>query len=288
MHCYLQCDLKRILSLTQFFSFLQYLKYRAKIKIDDPLMYLRFTQIVPKGHVALDNPFMLANPKAIHPIMAYKTVQTYRNISIAGVQELAENKLKAEIERCSLSGHFGFHITKYPTIRTSLKKIDLFHSTIASASSGQVLLYDHQYIKCIPKADGPYAGDSNSGEQISGEDWFDELPEEVEEKVKACHLKYCLQPAWMLPMPAHIAVPRHLTLKDTHSKWVYAGTSAIGTLYFHRYKNDRNEYIYLRRHTTFDIPRELVNELNFTSVGDNSLGCDQLAKAYVPIPITNV
>ena len=232
---------------------------------------------------------MLSNNDAKQPTMAYNTVLTYRNISISYVDELAKSKkLRDEIKRCSLTGFFGAPMKRFPTMKTALRKIDTYHSTPALPSNGQILPFDLHYLGCIPEANGPYAGDSNSGDQISGKFWLEELPKYLYEQLEDFHLKLCILPAWMLPEPALIAVPRHLEWEDLHSSWVYIGSSAVGSLYFHRYKKGRNEYVVLQRHAIANVPVQLSNDLNFTSVGDNTQGCEQLAKSSVPIPLTKV
>eukprot|EP00984_Skeletonema_dohrnii_P023324 scaffold12409_cov76-Skeletonema_dohrnii-CCMP3373.AAC.2 len=170
----------------------------------------------------------------------------------------------------------------------ALGRINLYHSTPVSASNGEFLPYDDQYINCIPEANGPYAGDSNSGDQISGKVWLERLLPDVRQFVADLHLRYCIQPAWMLPMSALIAVTSHLKLKDIHSSRLYAGSDAVGVLSFHRFKARRENYIPMRRHTVANIPRQLSLDLKFTHVGDNTNGCDQLAMASVPVPITDV
>ena len=232
---------------------------------------------------------MMLNNDSKQPAMAYNTVLTYRNISISYVDELAKSKkLKDQIKRCSLSGFFGVHIKRFPTMQTALRMIDTYHATAAIPSNGQFLPLDLQYIGCIPVANGPYAGDSNSGDQISGKVWLELLPKYLREQVEGFHLKYCIMPAWMLPESALIAVPRHLEWDDLHSSWVYVGSSAVGSLYFHRYKRGRSEYIELQRHAIANVPVQLSDDLNFTCVGDNTKGCEQLAKSSVPIPLTKV
>lgn len=79
-----------------------------------------------------------------------------------------------------------------------------------------------------------------------------------------------------------------MQLEDTHSKCVYAGTTAPGANYFSRYKHDRSSYVSLQRHTIWNIPCSLAREAQFRAVGDNTLGCDQLAKSYFPFPLTTV
>jgi hypothetical protein len=221
--------------------------------------------------------------------MAQAVVVSYRNRSIARVAELAEGKeLKAQIESSSLTGFFGVHNKRFPTMYHALGNTDIYHATPVTWSNNGILPFDCQYIKCIPVANGPYAGDSNSGDQISGNEWFEELSDDLQERVADSHLKLCLQPAWMLSDAALIAVPRHLKRKDVHSRWLYAGTSAVGSLYFHRFKEKREEYIALQRHAIFNIPRDLSKLLCVTCVGDNTTGCDQLGKTFLPVPLNTV
>ncbi len=222
-------------------------------------------------------------------IMAKAVVTSYRNKSIDRVAELAEGEeLKAQIERSSLTGFFGVNRKSFPTMYHALGNIDIHHATPVLPSNNGMLPFDYQYIKCIPVANGPYAGDSNSGDQISGKDWLEELSDDLQEQVADSHLKLCIQPAWMLSDAALIAVPRHLERKDVHSRWLYAGTSAVGSLYFHRFKEKRTEYIALQRHAIFNIPRDLSELLCFTCVGDNTSGCEQLGKTFLPVPLNTV
>eukprot|EP00985_Skeletonema_marinoi_P010362 scaffold4871_cov116-Skeletonema_marinoi.AAC.2 len=266
-----------------------FFKFRNKIVIRsrDPLNYLCVSKKLPPGHLAVDNPY-LSGGQGRQKCVTYETVCAYRRESIDRVHELANNELKSEIDKCMLSGFLDSNMENHPTMTRALGHIDLFHSTPVSPSNGQLQVFDVHYIRAIDKANGPYKGDSNSGDQISGGDWFDELSEEVQVQVKAFHLKYCHLPAWMISISGHIAISKHMTLEDIHSKCVYAGTTGLGANYFSRYKGDRSSYVSLQRHTIWNIPCSLAREAQFRAVGDNTLGCDQLAKSYFPFPLTTV
>ena len=218
--------------------------------------------------------------------MAANVVRSYRNKSVTCVQELAKNKLKLQIKSSSLTGFFESHTADFPTMEHALGNVNLYHATAVSASNGEWLPYDDQYIKCIPKANGPYAH-SNSGDQISGKDWLEKLPPDMRDKVEDLHGQYCILPTWMLPMSA-LAVTSHMRLKDIHSSRVYSGKDPVEAILFHRFKSFRGNYIPMRRHTVALIPRQLSIDWKFFPVGDNSQGCDLLAKSSYPVPVTEL
>jgi hypothetical protein len=93
----------------------------------------------------------------------------------------------------------------------------------------------------------------------------------------------------MLPDPWKIAVAKHMKPEDFYSQCMYAGTTALGSLYFHMYtKLERRRYPFLPQHTIWRITCEQSKMSNFKEVGDNTPGCDDLTKAYIPTRLTTV
>ena len=281
--------------LKQLFSLFQYFKLRTIVtapssasSAGDPLFFLRYGQYLPKGHLTEKKyePIVKLEKSGnqVFPRISTNAVRSYRNKSVACVHELAENKLKRQIESSSLTDFFESHAVDYPTMVDALGNVNLFHATAVSASNGELLPLDVQYLNCIPKANGPYVGNSNSGDQMSGKDWLEKLPPDMRDKVEDLHGQYVIMPAWMLPMSA-LAVTSHMKLKDIHSSRVYFGKDPIEALLFHRFKRERPTYTQMRRHSVALVPRQLSIESRFSPVGDNSQGCDLLAKSPYPIPV---
>lgn len=257
----------------------------------DPWFYLSTGEgsRIPKYHDAVKNyPEILANAKAGKPQISYSSTMDYKAASARRVQELAD-KMEDDIKRCSLTGFYDSQLDKYPTMRQAHGRIDLFHSTPVKVSLGHLQVFDLHYIKIIDKANGPYRGELNSGEQTSGEEWFNDLVDEDREQIVALHLTYCHLPPWMISKSSHRAVSKHMKLKNTHSKCIYAGSTCVGSQYFSKFKSGRSKwYKKGQRHTTWIIRRRLALLSRFREVGDGSQGCEHLAKTDIPVPLSTM
>eukprot|EP00984_Skeletonema_dohrnii_P008242 scaffold3027_cov92-Skeletonema_dohrnii-CCMP3373.AAC.1 len=239
-------------------GFLRYRRNAPDVPSRNPVYYMSSGLDLPSSdHFKVDPSLTEGGDR---PHVSYESATDYRNESIRRVHDLTNNELKDKMKSSGMEGFLDApDPVQFKTMRTAAGKIDLWHSTGMQVSNGQLQVLDVHYIRCIDDDWGPYKGEANSGAQISGEDWYNELTVVEQKYVRALHLKYCHLPPWMISPSMHRAVSKHFTKKeDLHSQCIYGGPSFV------------------------------TKEVGFSAVGGNIQGCEQLGKAFLPYRVDDI
>jgi len=269
-------------------GFLRYRRNAPDVPSRNPVYYMSSGLDLPSSdHFKVDPSLTEGGDR---PHVSYESATDYRNESIRRVHDLTNNELKDKMKSSGMEGFLDApDPVQFKTMRTAAGKIDLWHSTGMQVSNGQLQVLDVHYIRCIDDDWGPYKGEANSGAQISGEDWYNELTVVEQKYVRALHLKYCHLPPWMISPSMHRAVSKHFTKKeDLHSQCIYGGPSFGQSHLFHRFKAGRYTYVSNLRHSTWKIPCSVTKEVGFSAVGGNIQGCEQLGKAFLPYRVDDI